>query len=109
MQEALAAHDVLPWCNRPGGEIAELTGVLHEYLLVFTKDFATLDGKVHLVIEQVTILLPDPYRHVRYTADAFWPSPLEPWSKYLTGTQGGDPGYDPLAFAVSEAHRLAEL
>jgi uncharacterized lipoprotein YddW (UPF0748 family) len=42
---------------------------------------------------------------VRPTADAFWPSPLEPWSKYLTGTQGGDPGYDPLAFAVAEAHR----
>ena len=36
---------------------------------------------------------------VRPTADAFWPSPFEPWSQYLTGTQGGDPGYDPLAFA----------
>jgi len=42
---------------------------------------------------------------VRPTADAFWPSAVEPWSKYLTGTQGGDPGYDPLAFAVAEAHK----
>jgi uncharacterized lipoprotein YddW (UPF0748 family) len=42
---------------------------------------------------------------VRPTADAFWPSPYEPWSQYLTGTQGVDPGYDPLAFAVEEAHR----
>ncbi|WP_432944337.1 glycoside hydrolase family 10 protein [Kribbella sp. CA-253562] len=41
---------------------------------------------------------------VRPTADAFWPSAIEPWSRYLTGTQGGDPGYDPLAFAVAEAH-----
>ncbi|MCK2213860.1 family 10 glycosylhydrolase [Actinomadura sp. ATCC 31491] len=41
---------------------------------------------------------------VRPTADAFWPSPYEPWSQWLTGTQGGDPGYDPLAFMVSEAH-----
>jgi len=41
---------------------------------------------------------------VRPTADAFWPSPYEPWSKYLTGTQGEDPGYDPLAFAVHAAH-----
>ncbi|MEU7990735.1 family 10 glycosylhydrolase [Streptosporangium canum] len=41
---------------------------------------------------------------VRPTADAFWPSPHEPWSQWLTGTQGGDPGYDPLAFMVSEAH-----
>ncbi|WP_067226577.1 glycoside hydrolase family 10 protein [Streptomyces sp. NBRC 109706] len=41
---------------------------------------------------------------VRPTADAFWPSPHEPWSEWLTGTQGQDPGWDPLAFAVEEAH-----
>ncbi|GAA2784280.1 family 10 glycosylhydrolase [Nonomuraea dietziae] len=41
---------------------------------------------------------------VRPTADALWPSPYEPWSQWLTGTQGGDPGYDPLAFMVAEAH-----
>ncbi|WP_329130181.1 family 10 glycosylhydrolase [Streptomyces sp. NBC_01476] len=42
---------------------------------------------------------------VRPTADAFWPSPYEPWSRYLTGTQGRDPGWDPLGTAVHEAHR----
>ncbi|TDV40689.1 glycoside hydrolase family 10 protein [Actinophytocola oryzae] len=42
---------------------------------------------------------------VRPTADAFWPSPLEPWSHWLSGTQGQDPGYDPLRFAVDEAHK----
>lgn len=42
---------------------------------------------------------------VRPTADAFWPSPYEPWSQYLTGTQGQDPGYDPLAFQIEEAHK----
>ncbi|MBA2895153.1 family 10 glycosylhydrolase [Nonomuraea soli] len=41
---------------------------------------------------------------VRPTADAFWPSPHEPWSQWLTGTQGGNPGYDPMAFMVAEAH-----
>ena len=41
---------------------------------------------------------------VRPTADAFWPSPYEPWSTYLTGTQGQDPGYDPLAFQIEAAH-----
>ncbi|MBE2997568.1 family 10 glycosylhydrolase [Nocardiopsis sp. HNM0947] len=41
---------------------------------------------------------------VRPTADAFWPSPHEPWSEWLTGEQGGDPGYDPLEFAVEAAH-----
>ncbi|MET8245223.1 family 10 glycosylhydrolase [Streptomyces sp. NPDC005202] len=41
---------------------------------------------------------------VRPTADALWPSPYEPWSQYLTGTQGRDPGWDPLGTAVEEAH-----
>ena len=42
---------------------------------------------------------------VRPAADAFWPSPYEPWSQYLTGTQGTAPGWDPLAWLVSETHR----
>ena len=41
---------------------------------------------------------------VRPTADAFHDSALEPWSRWLTGTQGGDPGYDVLGFLVEEAH-----
>ncbi|MFF5390370.1 glycoside hydrolase family 10 protein [Streptomyces sp. NPDC013012] len=41
---------------------------------------------------------------IRPTADAFWPSPLEPWSQWLTGAQGKDPGYDPLGFMVETAH-----
>ena len=43
--------------------------------------------------------------HVRTNADALYRSALEPWGSMLTGTQGVDPGYDPLAFAVEEAHR----
>lgn len=42
---------------------------------------------------------------VRPSADALWPSPFEPWSEWLTGVQGADPGWDPLGFAVEEAHR----
>ncbi|MFD5398025.1 glycoside hydrolase family 10 protein [Streptomyces sp. NPDC127097] len=42
---------------------------------------------------------------VRPTADALWPSPYEPWAQYLTGEQGRDPGWDPLDFAVREAHQ----
>ncbi|WP_406403776.1 family 10 glycosylhydrolase [Streptomyces sp. NBC_00879] len=42
---------------------------------------------------------------VRPTADALWPSPYEPWTQYLTGSQGRDPGWDPLGTAVAEAHR----
>ena len=42
--------------------------------------------------------------HVRPAADAVYRSAIEPWGAMLSGTQGGDPGYDPLAFAVQEAH-----
>jgi uncharacterized lipoprotein YddW (UPF0748 family) len=43
---------------------------------------------------------------VRPMADAFYKSSLEPWSSYLTGSRGTAPanGWDPLAFAVKEAH-----
>ena len=43
---------------------------------------------------------------VRPAGDALYPSKLEPWSEYLTGRQGRppDPYYDPLKFAVEEAH-----
>lgn len=42
---------------------------------------------------------------VRPAADRMWVSTLgEPWSKYLTGVQGRSPGYDPLAYAVAQAH-----
>lgn len=44
------------------------------------------------------------FLQVRPTADAFWPSPYEPWSQYLTGVQGENPGWDPLGTAVKEAH-----
>lgn len=44
---------------------------------------------------------------IRPTADAFYPSRYEPWSAYLTGTQGEAPYpyYDPLAFMIEEAHK----
>lgn len=41
---------------------------------------------------------------VRPESDAFYPSELEPWSRYLTGAQGGDPGFDPLAYLIEQAH-----
>jgi uncharacterized lipoprotein YddW (UPF0748 family) len=41
---------------------------------------------------------------IRPMADALYQSELEPWSEYLTGHPGRDPGWDPLAFAIQEAH-----
>lgn len=42
--------------------------------------------------------------HVRPFCDALYPSKLYPWSHILTGEQGKDPGFDPLAFMVEYAH-----
>ena len=42
---------------------------------------------------------------VRPAADAVYRSELEPWSVLLSGRQGTDPGYDPLQFAIEQAHR----
>lgn len=44
---------------------------------------------------------------VRTACDALYASQNEPWSAFLSGTQGKapDPYYDPLAFWVREAHR----
>jgi len=59
-----------------------------------------LDRAVQLRLNAVIL-------QVRPAADAMYASPYEPWSEYLTGKMGRapDPYYDPLEFAVNEAHR----
>lgn len=42
---------------------------------------------------------------VRSMCDAMYKSSYEPWSSYLTGTRGADPGWDPLQFVVDECHK----
>ncbi|MEV0621097.1 family 10 glycosylhydrolase [Nonomuraea sp. NPDC050404] len=42
---------------------------------------------------------------VRPASDALYKSSLEPWTQYLTGTPGKDPGWDPLPFLIDEAHK----
>ncbi|MBN9122581.1 MAG: family 10 glycosylhydrolase [Planctomycetes bacterium] len=59
---------------------------------------AILDKAVALKLNAVIF-------QVRPMADALYESKLEPWSEYLSGTLGKGPGYDPLAFAVEEAHK----
>lgn len=41
---------------------------------------------------------------VRSQGDALYKSSYEPWAVALTGTRGKDPGYDPLEYAIQEAH-----
>ncbi|WP_449289327.1 glycoside hydrolase family 10 protein [Nocardiopsis halotolerans] len=77
----------IDWPSEPGLSEEEQKDELHQ----------RLDEAVELGLNTV-------FLHVRPTADAFYESDLEPWSRYLTGEQGGDPGYDPLEHAVEEAH-----
>lgn len=42
---------------------------------------------------------------VRPAADALYKSAYEPWSPYVSGEMGLNPGYDPLAFAIEESHQ----
>ena len=61
---------------------------------------ALLDRAVSLKLNAVIL-------QVRPAADALYASTLEPWSLYLSGEMGRapEPYYDPLEFAVSEAHK----
>ncbi len=43
--------------------------------------------------------------HVRPFGDAMYDSEYFPWSRYVSGTQGVDPGFDPLEIMVEEAHK----
>ena len=44
--------------------------------------------------------------HVRPFSDSLYPSQYFPWSHILTGTQGQDPGFDPLQFMIDYTHSL---
>ena len=57
-----------------------------------------LDGFAHTNMNAVCI-------QVRSMCDAMYQSSYEPWSSYLTGTRGANPGWDPLEFAVEECHK----
>lgn len=44
------------------------------------------------------------YYHVRAMCDAMYDSKYEPWSRYLSGTRGVKPAFDPLAYLLEKAH-----
>lgn len=85
-----ASVDNIDWPSKPG-----LTTEQQQRELI-----ALLDRAAALHLNAVVL-------QVRPACDALYPSPYEPWSEYLTGRQGQAPVpfYDPLAFAVAEAHR----
>lgn len=85
----VATVDNIDWPSKPGLSTREQKDELLELL----------DRAVALRMNAVIF-------QVRPSADALYASKLEPWSSFLTGRQGRapQPAYDPLAFAVREAH-----
>ena len=43
---------------------------------------------------------------VRPANDAYYKSQLNPWSRFITGTEGKDPGFDVLQFVIDEAKKI---
>jgi uncharacterized lipoprotein YddW (UPF0748 family) len=80
----------IDWPSKPGLTTAEQKSEL----------LALLDRAAQIKLNAIIF-------QVRPACDAMYASTLEPWSEYLTGTMGKapEPFYDPLAFAVTEAHR----
>jgi uncharacterized lipoprotein YddW (UPF0748 family) len=62
---------------------------------------------IHILNRAVEMNLNVIVLQVRPACDAIYDSKIEPWSEYITGEMGRPPipFYDPLAFAVEEAHK----
>ncbi|GMQ82050.1 MAG: hypothetical protein BMS9Abin05_1491 [Rhodothermia bacterium] len=88
----VATVDNIDWPSEPGLSTADQQAEM----------LAILDRVKELKLNAIIF-------QVRPTADAFYLSEFEPWSAYLTGTQGKppDPYYDPLSFTIQEAHDRA--
>ncbi len=77
----------LDWPSKPGLPAATQKAQLR----------AILDRAAELKLNAILL-------QVRPASDALYVSEKEPWSEVLSGKEGVSPGYDPLAFAIAEAH-----
>lgn len=88
----------------------ELRAVWISYLefMSFTKNGCTekvFQQKIDTMFDNVADLnMNAVVVQVRPFGDAMYPSSYFPWSQYISGTQGKDPGYDPLEYMVQAAH-----
>ena len=67
-------------------------------------EYTSPEGIASIMSRAASLGLTDIFFQVRGRADAFYRSSLEPWGEELTGRLGGDPGWDPLEVAITEAH-----
>ena len=69
------------------------------------KEAAFKDTIDTIIVEMQNANLNTMVVQVRPFSDALYPSRYYPWSHILTGTQGEDPGYDPLGYIIEQAHQ----
>lgn len=67
---------------------------------------AAFEEKIHTIISDMKSAdLNTMIVQVRPFCDAIYPSRYFPWSHILTGTQGQNPGFDPLQTIINSAHK----
>lgn len=101
---ASSAEDLGPGSYGPEDE---LRGIWISYLEweKLPSGKADFEKQVNLMLDNcVSYGMNAVFVHVRSNSDAMYPSQYFPWSKFVTGTQGEDPGYDPLKFFINAAH-----
>jgi uncharacterized lipoprotein YddW (UPF0748 family) len=80
----------IDWPSKPGLSVEEQQQEFDHLISVF-KEY-----RLNTIVFQI-----------RPCADAFYPSAIEPWSRWLTGEQGKapDPMYDPLDYAIKKCRK----
>lgn len=66
---------------------------------------AQKDQMIRILDNLASVNINAVFFQVRSRCDAMYKSSYEPWSSDLVSERGKDPGYDPLAFVVEEAHK----
>lgn len=81
------------WIQAVNGQFQGIGKEKMQQTLTYQLDELQKDG-VNAIIFQV-----------RPECDALYPSAIEPWSRFLTGVQGKNPGWDPLQWMIDECHK----
>ena len=97
-REMRAAWMATVWRIDWPGNVVSTTGKASEIK-------AQKDGMIRYLDSIKSANMNTVFLQVRSRCDAMYKSSYEPWSTDLVATRGMDPGYDPLAFAVDEAHK----
>ena len=102
------ANDTGDEAEKPAQPAREYRAMWVSYLEWQQFDFSSAEafraGAEEMMANCADLGLNTVIAQVRPFADALYPSQYFPWSHLCTGTQGQDPGFDPLAILIETAH-----